>query len=319
MPTITLEPGQLNNRIDPIQLGRVDVKTRLLTNLAIAENIIFDDAGKVTRREGRTSRHSGATHSLKTPQNEGDYTYFVEGGVLKQFEADYSVSTIATLRSDLPLYYEPVNQEVVASNGVDIGWLLSNSYTAFSPTLTDEFEAAMPAGQFLAFYKGTLYVAAGSVIYASKPYNIEVMDVRYSQIPLDGAIRMLASVEDGLWVATDNRVVFLDGGGVDEFVYREKTDNSPPNGAFDVSWDDTEDGVRKVVSWVSKEGMCQGRAGGAYKNLSYPNIALPPGESGVCLRRVTNGIEQTIAVIRKPGDSDAFTAPTLTINSITVT
>lgn len=324
MPTITLKPGTLNNRVDPIQLGEVDFRTNLIGNIVIAENVDFNSANQVTLRGGRTTRYSGPTHSLHTPANKPTETYFVEGGVLKQFASDYSVTTVATLQSDLPLFYEPVNQEVVVSNGVDIGWLSSGSYEAFAPSLDGVFEADMPAGQFLAFYKGVLYVAAGSIIYASKPHNIERRDVRISKIPMDGSIRMLAAVEDGLWVATDNRVVFLPGGGQEDFVYLEGTNKTPPNGAFSMSWELAKDSDgnsirRRVVSWVSKEGICQGRAGGAYKSLSYPDIALPPGESGICFRRVINGIEQTVAVIRKPGQDDSFTAPTLSINSITVT
>jgi hypothetical protein len=254
---------------------------------------------------------------METLHNKNE-TYFVDAGVLKSFTAAYATATVATLNSNLPLFYEPVNQETVVSNGVDIGWLGGGQYEAFSQTF-GEFELAMPAGQFLAYYRGVLYVAAGSVIYFSKPHNIMVRDSRFSEIPLDGYIRMLASVEDGLWAATDNRVVFMAGGGPDEFVYREVTSNSPPNGAFSSSWEEEESGVRKVVSWVSREGMCYGRAGGAYENKSYPDIALPSGASGVCFRRVENGIEQTIAVIRTLGEDSAYTAPTLTINSITVT
>lgn len=317
MATVTLKPGKLNNRVDPIQQGVIDPRDPTLSAVVVAENFDFDNAGKASTRKGRVSRYSGIPHSLKTLHNKPE-TYFVDAGVLKSFTATYATATVATLSSNLPLFYEPVNQETVVSNGVDIGWLGGGQYDAFSQTL-GAFELAMPAGQFLAFYRGVLYVAAGNVIYFSKPNNIMVRDSRLSEIPLDGYIRMLAAVEDGLWAATDNRVVFMAGQGAEDFVYREITSNSPPNGAFASGWEETEGNVRKAVSWVSKEGMCYGRAGGAYENKSYPDIALPSGASGVCFRRVENGIDQTIAVVRTLGEDSAYTAPTLTINSITVT
>jgi len=314
---IMLEPGKLNNKVDPIKLGVIDFRDPAITALTSAVNIDLDNNSTVSRRTGRTQRYAGSTHSFWVHPKNNQLAYFVEDGVLKKLATDYTAATVATLSTDLPLRYEVVNDQVVASNAVDIGWLGEDEFDGFAASL-GQFEVAMPAGQYLGFYKGTLYVANGTIVTASKPHNIERRDERYSMFPMNGYIRMLAAVEDGLWVATDQRVAFVQGGGPDEFTYTDVTDNIPPDGGFSVGWEEEGEGVRRVVRWVSKEGFCTGRAGGAYESLSFGDVALPPGASGHCFRRDNNGIKQYVAVIREPGEDDSFVPPVLAINAIVV-
>ena len=318
MTTILLQPGALKNKVDPIKLGVIsDFRDPKIDILTQALNFDRDNEGLLTVRGGRTERYAGVTHSWWADPRDDSIGYFAEASVLYKLNANYSATAITTLSVNLPVSYEPINDQLVISNGVDIGWLEDLTYDAFAPTLK-QFEKKTPAGQYLAFYNGVLYVANGSIIVATKPWNAERTDTRYNTFPMNGYIRMLAATEDGLWVATDREAGFITGGGPDEFQYLFKTKNTPPDGAFSVDTEEIEKDVSKVVRWVSKEGFCEGRAGGAYTNLSFNDVALPTGTSGACFHRNNNGTRQTVAVIRNPEGANDFTGPVLTINSITV-
>jgi len=320
MADVRLIPVKLNNRQDPLRLGGFeDARNPVVTTLVTAQNVDIDDNSLVTRRSGRTRVYTGTPHSFWVyPQDKG-VAYFVEGSQLKRLNANYSTTTVATLRSNRPLCYTEINNEIVASNGTDLGWLSGLAFTSFVGGGGDTFSTAMPAGQYIAFDygDGAFLSARESVIYRSKPYNAETRDIRYSEFPMDGYIRMLACVEDGWWVATDKHVSFVQRDGGDGFTFVHISDNVPPDGAFEAGWEDGEDTQRRYVTWVSADGFCVGHAGGKYENIS-PDTALPTGSSGKLISRTHNGISQYIAVIHNPEGSDKFTAPSLNVNTISV-
>ncbi len=304
---ISLIPGKLNNRTDPSGFIRtaVDKTGTLVQALTRAENVRFDGNGVISLRSGRTKKLAGTPKSLFVDALTG-FCFFLDGTVIKILNTDYTSSTVATLSSSAPLCYCPVNGELVASNGVDIGWLSGSVFEPFAPTL-GQFEVAMPAGQYLAVYNGSLISASGEVLYVSKPYHAEVRDSRLSEFPLGGYVRMLAAVEDGLWVATKDGVAFISGSGVDEFVYRRVSKHAPADGAFSVGVVQTAEGERYEVRWASQEGICLGYASGRYVNLSYNDVALPSGASGRCHAFTENGTERILAVINNPVSGNIFT------------
>jgi len=266
-----------------------------------AENVKFDINNIVSLRQGRTKKLAGTPKSLFVDQVTG-FCFFLDGSTVKTLNTDYTSSTVITLTSSNPLCYCQVNGELIASNGVSIGWLSKAAFEVFNPTL-GQFELNMPAGQYLALYNGCLVSASGEVLYVSKPYHAEVRDSRSSEFPVAGYVRMLAAVEDGLWVATQAGVAFISGDGVDDFAYRLVSRHTPPDGAFSVGIIQTAEGERHEVRWASTEGICLGYAGGRYVNLSYNDVALPSGASGRCYAFTENGTERILAVINSPVNS----------------
>lgn len=306
---IKLRIEKLNNRQDPIALGRIkDFRDPAIRTLVLAENVDIDRNGVATRRKGRLRRYDGAPHSFWVHPQDNGLAFFVEDQTLMILNADFTSDPLSPLNSNLPMAYEVVNGEAVGTNQVDIGWINNAGFAPFAPAL-GQFEAFMPPGQYLAFANGILYVASGPVVFASKPYNVERRDTRYSEFPMNGYIRMMAAVEDGIWAATERRVFFISGGGSDVFTYLDVTDHVPPDGAFWVGWERVGDAIRRAVVWVSTEGFCMGLAGGKFELLST-DVALPTGSSGRVFSRTINGIPQYIAVINNPEGSEAYTAPT---------
>ena len=309
--------GKLNNRQKPVRLGKMALKGDTLASLVLADNVDFDNNGETTQRLGRESVYAGDPHSFWTKHTDDQTAYFVEDGVLKKLNLDFSATNVATLSTNNPLVYELVNDEIVITNGVDIGWLRGTEYTPFSQT-PGQFERQTVAGQYLVFYRGVLYVARDNILFASKPWNIEVMDERLCQFPMEGHIRMLASVTDGLWIATEKNLGYIAGKAIDEFEYSFMTDVVPPDGAFTREIEDRNGELVNIVTWASEEGFCQGEDHGQYKNVSGTEIALPKAASGKVFRQFNNGIRQYIAVLYGPDYTRTYTAPDLSTTERTI-
>jgi hypothetical protein len=317
MATINLVPGGINNKQDAIRLGRIaDFRDPTIRKLTSAVNLDIDDNNIATRRTGRTLRLASANaHSFwATP--DGRFAYFVQGGVLRRFNSDYTATSLAILSVGNPVHFEPVNDVVVYSNGIDIGILDGGAHYSFESPESLEFKTAMSPGQYLAFYNGTLYAALGSIIYIADPYKMHQRDTRTSMIPLPGYIRMLAAVADGVYVATDKRVYFLQGGSSEDFRLQEISDSPPADGAFGYRWDEDQDKSVRIVYWVSPDGFCAGTAGGRYANLSYNEVALPSGAGGHCFHKKENGISQYIGVINNPTGGNLYSADPINVTTM---
>lgn len=313
---LTLAKG-VNNIHDNVNLGDFDeTESPTIDILKTAENIDIDDLGLGRLRLGRTRKLAVSNaHSFFAHPKNPALAYFVVTSTLKKFNTDFTATTIATLSNNSRLCYELVNDEVVISNGSNIGWLTGTTYTAFNPTLDGVFEAAMPAGQFLAFCRGCLIVAKDNMIYVSKPWNAEVRDTRLSEFPMDGTIRMLGGVEDGVWLATDKHVSFMQGKGSDEWEFVHKSDFVPPKGCYGKGFIRGDKTAEQIVYWASN-GFCTGKAGGVFENLSEGMVRLPSGEYGSCFRREYKGLYQYLAVIGQKTDNNITVADDLEVNTI---
>jgi hypothetical protein len=317
MGTYSLIPGLLNNRQDPLRLG-VTGKEAVVSTLVTANNVDFDAAGTCSLRKGRTLKSAAsAPHSLWVHPSNSALAFFVEGGWLKKLNTDYSSTAIGTLSANANASFLAVNGEVIVSNGTDIGWV-SSAFEAFSPLL-GIFEAVMPAGQYLGFSKGCLLVASGDTVYVSKPWNVERRDTRLSEFPVGGYLRMLGVVDDGWYGATDKGVFFVSGTSVDDFALRYISKYAPADGCFLADFEQVGTAQMPVVFWASHEGFCVGRAGGNYQNFWQSQVVLPDGGKGKYFKVMDNGTERHIAVICNPVTIGAYEAPTLTVETITIT
>jgi hypothetical protein len=305
----------IDNLHDKINIGDFDDQSARIVNvLSDAQNVDLDTAGMARRRAGRTPKLlTTSPHSLWSNPLDDSLAYFVQDSVLKKLSATYTASTVATLSNNQRVSFAAVNAEIVLSNGTDIGWLDQTQYIPFNPVL-GQFEKAMPAGQYVAFFRGCLFVASGSVLYVSKPYNAEIRDERFSEFPMDGYIRMLAPVEDGLWIATEKHVSFMQGKGQDEFDFIHKSDFVPPDGCFGYGF---SRGIptSEMIVWWAADGFITGKAGGAYVNLSQEQVRLPFAEKGYCFRKEDNGFYQYVAVLQNTEQGNIFVPASLPVST----
>lgn len=320
MASITLRPNGINNRQDPLRLGTIaDPRDPVVSVLVQAENADLDNNNLATRRGGRTRRVTGATHSFWAHPTESLTAYLIIDSVLRKLNVDYTTTAVTTLSTNQRGSFDAINGEIAFTNGNEIGWLAGTTFTPFAPTLRT-FEAAMPAGQHLAFdpWDGCLLVASLDAIYKSKPHYAEVRESRLSEFPMDGYVRMLAVVDGGWWVATEKHVGFVKRDAADGFTFSHIAAAPPPNGCFLPEWTtDTKGNAVRQVVWASIDGFCIGHADGSYTTRSQ-NAALPTGSDGCLYARNNNGTRQYVAVIQNPVGAELYTADALSINTITV-
>lgn len=72
-------------------------------------------------------------------------------------------------------------------------------------------EAVAPAGQVLSFWRGRALVAVGDVLYASLPYRWESFHLARDFKRFAARITLVQPVDDGLYVGTEDELVFLLG------------------------------------------------------------------------------------------------------------
>jgi hypothetical protein len=310
--SLALNKG-IDNIHDNIQLGDLpEGQIPRLEIVSAADNIDIDAAGLGRLRGGRVVRLAQTSpHSFWVHPQDKSVAYFVCGSALKKLNVDYSATTVTTLSTNDACRFDVINGEVLVTNGTNIGWLNGTTYAPFSQTL-GTFELAMPAGEHVAFLaaEGTLFTANGNMLYRSKPYNCMVRDSRYSEFPMDGSVRMLGAVEDGIWLATDKHVGFIQFDGDNEYRFIFKDSSVPANGCYGTTFVKGTEKPERLVYWAAN-GFFEGKAGGQLVNRSEPLVRLPAGISGSCFRREHRGWYQYVAVIRQKTAGNIYTEDTM--------
>lgn len=74
----------------------------------------------------------------------------------------------------------------------------------------------MPKGRLLTVWKGRLLTAAGNVLWASMPYKISLCDMSRDFKQFGAPITLVVPVDDGIYVGTEEELVFLAGDTFDK-------------------------------------------------------------------------------------------------------
>lgn len=178
----------------------------------------------------------GAAADTAGSLHPGDYRYQIthvrltdgrEGAPL--YSAPITVSLGGISLSGLPILTgHKTNVYLTSHNGSSARLAGSTLTSTFSYTgkndalvldcMTDHL-SPMPAGKLLAFWRGRALVAVGSVLYASKPFNQELVDLRrdFKQFPDD--ITLVQPVDGGVFVGTTTELAFLAGNEWDKLSY----------------------------------------------------------------------------------------------------
>lgn len=279
----------LNTLIDPVDL---DISEGV-QELAVAADVMISDKGRLSRRKGYTSVLDGSYHSLFC---DGGDCICVTGTSLCLLNPDYSTTIIGTVTADARLNACQVNNQIFWCNGYEKGFIYNKvNYPWVKgdyvwPTTHRTFFDP-PTGTLVEHYNGRLYVAQGNTLWFSEPLGFGVFDLTRGVIPYASNIRMIRAVDDGLFISTENRVVFLSGSGPNDFsqiqvaAYPaiEGTD-AKFHGDYMMYQPDaitiTKSG-KKAILWTSEEGICFGGSGGKFDNVTEEKIhSLPSGVTG---------------------------------------
>ena len=194
--------------------------------------------------------------------------------------------------------------------------LIANATTTFAireegdpaAPLQTQFLSAPPAGDFLAFSRGHMLVAAGNKLYPSEPYAPELFDLRKRVTFLD-RITMIAPIADGkvykqhgIWIGTDSQIIWLQGDSPDKWDFQVKAGYGVIPGTLDIA--DGEligDGTARgspAAFFASKRGLCFGKQGGEFHNATEARFAYPSMDKGAGVVRRHIGTGQYVVTLQ---------------------
>lgn len=283
-----------------IGMNTIKPRTELKSGeLVQAVDVDLDHTGRVTVRKGYRKIRDGQIHSAWC---KNGLCLFGDGMGLYRLHDDLAVTRLADLQTDKPIDFEDVNGTVVFSNGVDFGFVESGSVVwPDVPKVGTLPVVPTPAGQLLAFYNGSLLVAAGDQVAATLAYNLEAVHATKGFTPLGSFITMLKAVDDGVWVSSSDAVYFMSGPGYDEVVVRKilnepaifRTAQQSDAGLMggDHQW------IGKVVWFATTRGIYVGGNSGQLILISEDTVSIGAGSNGAGVIRNQQGQVHYLASI----------------------
>ncbi len=132
--------------------------------------------------------------------------------------------------------------------------------------------AGMPAGQSLAYYRGSLLVARGRWLYLSEPYRYGLHNAGRGFIPFPAQISVVQPCEDGIYVCAD-KTYWIPG---------DPLNTAPvvvlPYGALPGSA--TFDAKEQTAYWQGEQGAVIAKPGGAVSVPQNDALVFAPATSG---------------------------------------
>lgn len=272
--------------------------------LTEAMNVEIDNSFALKSRSGLTSLFTGTGMHSFWANREGTLCFYAAGTILYRLMEDYSSIAMTTLSSRNRMSFTEFNSRIYYTNGEDIGYIENETRYGLSKSSLD-YKMPLPAGQFICVHQGRLFIAKGNVLYISDPLS-HYYDVRTGYRVFDSDIRMLLSVEKGLYVS-DNKTWFLSPGKVleSDTIELKRTfadmDYVIPYTAVVVDGAlISENGIEGLAGiWVSKTGVCIGDQNGKVENVSQKNYVLSEFTEGSAVVREVDNVIHYIAVMRK--------------------
>jgi hypothetical protein len=278
------------NNVDPsyrLFPMSVDRRREDIFPLKEAMNVDIDNTRAIKSRPGYDKVLTGSDiHSL---WSDDKTCLFVDGTVLYQMDDVYTKTAIKTgLTASARMSYVPVNDRIYYTNNFQIGYLKEGADNILSDPAR-EFKSPLPAGCFIEYFMGCLFVAVGNILYISDPL-CDYFDIRTGYRIFTNDIVMLRAVDNGLYVA-DDKVWFIKGKGNDDFS-REEVESEMVIPFTDVrtSGESMGYGVAgDVVVWTSQKGICVGDSSGVVKNITEDRyIMAEHGRGAAFIREISN-------------------------------
>jgi len=301
----------INNRLDPIQLAPDE--------MSVAENIVIGDDNSISRRQGRTlSVATENPHSLWS-SSDGENTYYVASGMLMRLYGDMTTTAVGMLSYDEPLSYEPVNNIVVVSNGLEIKFINKSDELHDFSTPDENHKIALRPGRFIAFFRGRLYVLCDEGLYYSDPYAVQQMDERSCLIPLEGEPTMLIALDDCLWVGKGDKTIRILGKNPEEFTYKEFSSKVVPYSAKAIDRTSrfklSSDG--RFCVWTSADGICIGSNSGKYSLVTEEFLSVKKADFAASFIREEQGMAHYITSLHgTTTPRNQFDPASIEVNSI---
>lgn len=250
-------------------------------------DVVIDSSGSVKRRYAFDSVFDGNAHSL---WSEGEFCFFVSGGVLRRVLKDMTTVVVLSGISDEPMYFVKEFGKVYASNGVNrfvITDTTVSSWDAVVPTqvsvdtrqlgMIDNFTK-------MCVHAGRLFVLqGGKYLWQSEPGNFHCFNISDGPLPFE-EIHGFVSVETGLYVSCEKGVVFLSG--ANKATFEKSVAYSLPalggNFALIDGGAAGKDGefIKLCAVWGTERGLCTGDYRGVVRDHTSMKVSFPAPITG---------------------------------------
>ncbi|OPY82501.1 MAG: hypothetical protein A4E65_00801 [Syntrophorhabdus sp. PtaU1.Bin153] len=262
-------------------LNIVDPPERLLPGedgaypLRVAENVILDDTKALSTRPGTSRKLSIAgAHSLWANQAETIALYVRDNALYSLSEAG-GVYSATLIRSALPsgfrMSYAELSGMIFYTNNAQTGYLDRNLFDHAIPEPDQEFKVALPAGRFIEYYRGRMYVAVDNVLWFTDPGAPFRVDQRHGFIQLESSIRLLRAVDYGIYLSDEEKIYFLDGLSPKESTMK-LVKPYPAIPYTDVTFNGQSyangETAGKMAIFTTQEGVCIGTSTGEVINIT---------------------------------------------------
>ena len=206
----------LNTAANPLRLP-YDAETGIM-DLSAAVNVVIDDSGMVSRRDGFSQVDTQPWHSLFC---DGGECVGVRDGALCVIAEDLSVTEIRPGVTG-KLSYAQVNDDIfyvssscygLVRGGQHVDWTAA-SYVG--PDTNRQFSGPFPADH-IAFHAGRIWLATDGFMVCSEPFGWSWFDLHGALMPMDSRVRMMKPVGDGMYVSTDTKTYWLSGKKPEDF------------------------------------------------------------------------------------------------------
>ena len=163
--------------------------------------------------------------------------------------------------------------------------------------LISQFLVKPPSGSILAYHHGRILIASGEVIWFTEPLQFELINPTTGFIALPAPITLLASVQGGVYCATQFETFFLAGTSPEDMILQSVAGYGVVPGTMvmtDASMfgDGSISGAAAV--WTSNRGVCVGFPGGIVQNLTQSRYSFPTGQQGAAIFREYDGQQHYI-------------------------
>ena len=268
----------LVNTLDPLRVPW-NPETGIM-GLAAAVNVVIDDSGMVSRRDGFSEVDSGSWHSVFCDRGP---CVAVKGDTLYLIAEDLSLTSLRSglsrrlsfAQANDDLYYTSLDGFGIVSNGVHKDWI-AEPYVG--PDTNRTFTPPYPA-EHVAFWNGRIWLAMDNHIVCSEPFGWSWFDLHGSSILMDSRVRMLKPAQQGMFISSSRQVYFLSGNSPEDYNLKLVDDVPALEHSAAVGFvDGIEMGMEfpgLVVFWVSEKGPVLGSSGGFTVQLSKDRVVYP--------------------------------------------
>lgn len=289
-----------------------------------AINIDIDDDGQIRRRRGQTLKLAGDCHSLY--RGVIPRTLVVKDGSLGLLNTNYAFTPIVAVGAQ-HLAYAEVGETVFYSSPIASGKILSDNSAApwgtqgadtwLSPVVNPTPTLGAIRGKLLGAprnataltaWNGRIYMADGNTLWATELYLFDYVDKTKSYIQFESDITVLAAVDDGLYVGTEDALHFLTG-SFSQGLVRKTVSQSPVVRGSDVAVDAAQmtagqnpPGATGLgIMLLAQNGVLACYAGGIVTNTTLGRTVFPGADDAAALHRDDAGVSSYLTVTRSGG------------------